>query len=73
MTPTFPWLGPLGLLPLPSKWLIAFGSPIYMQKPDPDSGDYEAVIMEMVGKVRSTIQQMVDDLLQKRSHPYFGS
>ena len=28
MTPTFPWLGPLGLVPLPSKWLIEFGEPI---------------------------------------------
>ena len=28
VTPLFPWLGPLGLLPLPSKWLIEFGEPI---------------------------------------------
>ena len=28
MTPTFPWLGPLGLIPLPSKWIIEFGEPI---------------------------------------------
>jgi 1-acyl-sn-glycerol-3-phosphate acyltransferase len=28
VTPTFPWLGPLGMLPLPSKWLIEFCEPI---------------------------------------------
>src|SRR5829696_2090725 len=28
LTPTFPWLGPLGMVPLPSKWLIEFGEPI---------------------------------------------
>jgi len=28
ITPTFPWLGPAGLLPLPSKWRLAFGPPI---------------------------------------------
>ncbi len=28
ITPTFPWLGPLGLVPLPSKWIIEFGEPI---------------------------------------------
>jgi hypothetical protein len=28
VTPTFPWLGPLGLVPLPSKWLIEFCPPI---------------------------------------------
>ena len=28
ITPTFPWLGPLGLVPLPSKWIIEFGEPV---------------------------------------------
>jgi 1-acyl-sn-glycerol-3-phosphate acyltransferase len=28
VTPTFPWLGLLGLVPLPSKWIIEFGTPI---------------------------------------------
>ncbi len=28
ITPFFPWLGLLGLVPLPSKWLIEFGAPI---------------------------------------------
>ena len=28
VTPTFPLLGPLGAVPLPSKWLIEFGEPI---------------------------------------------
>ena len=28
LTPTFPWLGPLGLIPMPSKWIIEFGEPI---------------------------------------------
>jgi 1-acyl-sn-glycerol-3-phosphate acyltransferase len=28
LTPTFPLLGPLGLLPLPSRWRILFGEPL---------------------------------------------
>ena len=28
VTPTFPWFGPAGLLPLPSKWFVQFGEPI---------------------------------------------
>ena len=28
ITPFFPWLGPLGMVPLPSKWLLEFGEPI---------------------------------------------
>ena len=27
VTPTFPWLGPLGMVPMPSKWIIMFGEP----------------------------------------------
>lgn len=37
LTPTFPWLGPLGGIPLPTKWTIQFGEPIptdgYPRKP----------------------------------------
>ena len=32
LTPTFPWLGPLGLVPLPSKWYIEFGAPIHTER-----------------------------------------
>ena len=28
ITPAFPWLGPLGAIPLPSKWIVEFGEPI---------------------------------------------
>ena len=29
----FPWLGPLGLVPLPSKWYLEFGEPIDTERP----------------------------------------
>ena len=28
VTPTFPWFGLAGLIPLPTKWRIVFGAPI---------------------------------------------
>src|SRR5580658_2746013 len=28
LTPLFPWLGPLGAVPLPSKWIIEFCEPV---------------------------------------------
>ncbi|CAM5672008.1 hypothetical protein SHIRM173S_01031 [Streptomyces hirsutus] len=31
LTPTFPWLGPLGAIPLPTKWTIQFGEPIHTE------------------------------------------
>jgi 1-acyl-sn-glycerol-3-phosphate acyltransferase len=63
VTPTFPWLGPAGLLPLPSKWKIAFGPPIDL------AGEYGAAAAEdrlLVGRlaeqIRGQVQAMVDDL-----------
>ena len=63
ITPTFPWLGPAGLLPLPSKWKIAFGPPIDL------AGEYGAAAAEdrlLVGRlaeqIRGQVQAMVDDL-----------
>jgi 1-acyl-sn-glycerol-3-phosphate acyltransferase len=65
VTPTFPWLGPLGLLPLPSKWLIAFCDPIptldYI-----DGADDPAVVFNLSDQVRETIQQTLHRLLERR-------
>ena len=66
VTPTFPFLGPLGVLPLPSKWLIQFGKPIPLTQYAPEDADDALKVMQLAEKVRSTIQQMVDELLKKR-------
>jgi 1-acyl-sn-glycerol-3-phosphate acyltransferase len=65
VTPTFPWLGPLGLIPLPSKWLIEFGEPI--QTADMmDSADDPMVVFNLADQVRETIQQTLHKLLERR-------
>ncbi|BCB85447.1 lysophospholipid acyltransferase family protein [Phytohabitans suffuscus] len=69
VTPTFPWLGPLGLVPLPSKWLIEFCPPI----PTADLVDYAddpMVIFNLADQVRETIQQTLHHLLEKRPDPF---
>ena len=38
ITPFFPWLGPLGMVPLPSKWLLEFGEPIRTDEYDAGRG-----------------------------------
>ena len=38
LTPTFPWLGPLGMVPLPSKWRIEFCDPIPTERLRPRRG-----------------------------------
>jgi len=65
VTPTFPWLGPLGLIPLPSKWLIEFGEPI-LTTDLVDSADDPMVVFNLADQVRETIQQTLYKLLERR-------
>ncbi|GIJ48587.1 glycerol acyltransferase [Virgisporangium aliadipatigenens] len=69
ITPTFPWLGPLGLVPLPSKWLIEFGKPIETASIEGDADD-PMVIFNLADQVRETIQQTLYELLERRPDPF---
>jgi 1-acyl-sn-glycerol-3-phosphate acyltransferase len=69
VTPTFPWLGPAGLVPLPSKWMIRFGEPIDTT-PWSDQADDPAVVFNLADQVRETIQGMLHDLLKLRPDPF---
>jgi len=48
----FPWLGPLGLLPMPTKYHMYFGAPMRFEG-DPD--DEDAKIQENVDRVKAAI------------------
>ncbi|WP_342768658.1 lysophospholipid acyltransferase family protein [Allorhizocola rhizosphaerae] len=69
VTPTFPWLGPLGMVPLPSKWMIEFGEPIDTT-PWADQADDPAVVFNLADQVRETIQGMLHGLLERRPDPF---
>ena len=69
VTPLFPWFGPLGLLPLPSKWLIQFGEPIETASRSEDADD-PIVVFNLADQVRETIQQSLHTLLEKRPDPF---
>jgi 1-acyl-sn-glycerol-3-phosphate acyltransferase len=69
MTPTFPWLGPLGLVPLPSKWVIEFGEPVHTEDLADDVDDPMAVL-ELTDTVRERIQQSLYRLLVQRESTY---
>ena len=66
ITPTFPWLGPLGMVPLPSKWIIAFGEPIHTDQYDPSAADDPMLLFNLTDQVRENIQQMLYKLLMQR-------
>jgi 1-acyl-sn-glycerol-3-phosphate acyltransferase len=66
VTPTWPFLGPLGLVPLPSKWMITFGEPVETTGYDPAQADDYLTVLDLTDQVRETIQEMLYAMLRKR-------
>ena len=73
LTPTFPWLGPLGLLPLPTRWSIAFGPPLhlYTEHP-PESAEDRVLVAQLAAQVQQTIADLLHHLLANRRSVIFG-
>ena len=71
VTPTWPWLGLLGAVPLPSKWLIAFGEPIDLSGYSPAMASDPGLVLELSERVRSQIQARLFDLLPRRQTPFY--
>ncbi len=71
VTPTFPWLGLAGLIPLPSKWLIAFGRPIAVSQFGPEAADNARLVLELSEEVRGWIQGAIHGLLARRRTIFF--
>jgi 1-acyl-sn-glycerol-3-phosphate acyltransferase len=67
ITPTFPLLGPLGLLPVPTKWSIRIGPPISIRQASGEDG-----MLEVAETVRRRIDQMIAELLVQRRSILFG-
>ncbi len=72
VTPLFPLLGPLGVVPLPSKWYIEFGEPIPTDEHDPGAADDPMLVFNLTDQVRETIQQTLYRLLTQRRNPFLG-
>jgi 1-acyl-sn-glycerol-3-phosphate acyltransferase len=70
LTPLFPWLGLVGAVPLPSKWIIEFSAPIPTAQhasQDPD----ELTVAKLADEVRDVIQERLNELVTERG-PAFG-
>ena len=72
ITPFFPLLGPLGLLPLPSKWIIEFGEPVRTDAYPGDAADDPMLVFNVTDQVRETIQQTLYGLLVERKSVFFS-
>ena len=71
VTPTFPWLGLAGLIPLPSKWFIAFGKPIDVSHFGPEAANDSRLVLELTEEVRGWIQRTLRRLLPRRRTIFF--
>ncbi len=71
ITPTFPLLGVLGAIPLPSKWLIEFGAPVITEDFGPNAADDPMLVFDLTDQVRQTIQQTLYQLLVQRQSAFF--
>jgi len=70
ITPFFPLLGPLGLVPLPSKWIIEFGEPVRTDSFATGGADDPMLVFNVTDQVRETIQQTLYQLLVDREHVF---
>jgi 1-acyl-sn-glycerol-3-phosphate acyltransferase len=70
VTPTFPWLGPLGLIPLPSRWRIEFCDPIDLSAHPPEAAEDRQLVFELSEQVREVIQQKLYENLVLRGSAF---
>ncbi|MEU4273126.1 lysophospholipid acyltransferase family protein [Streptomyces sp. NPDC026092] len=71
ITPTFPWLGPLGAVPLPTKWTIQFGEPIMTDGYSPEAAEDPMLMFNLTDQVREQIQHTLYKLLVQRRSVFF--
>lgn len=61
ITPTFPWLGPLGLIPYPVRYRIVYGEPLrYHERFGPEGADDSRLVRYLANQVRRAVQLLID-------------
>lgn len=68
VTPQFPLLGPLGLLPLPVQWTLRLGAPVEYTAMEADVASVDAV----ADAVRARLQALLGELLSQRDSIFGG-
>lgn len=71
LTPTFPLLGPLGAVPLPTKWSIRFGEPLPTEGYAADAADDPMLVFGLTDQVQETIQHTLYQMLLNRRSVFF--
>ena len=69
---TFPWLGLLGFVPLPTKWYIDFGTPIDTAQYGPEAANNLVLVSQLTDQVRNIVQDMIYQRLAQRRSIFLG-
>ena len=72
ITPTFPWLGPMGLLPAPVKWRILVGEPIELSNYGPDAAEDALLVHRLNDQIRGILQGLLNQGKASRRSVLFG-
>jgi 1-acyl-sn-glycerol-3-phosphate acyltransferase len=72
ISPTFPWLGPLGLIPLPTKWSIDIGAPLRTDEYPEGSDNNLVLVSQLTDTTRTIVQKTIYDRLSRRKSIFFG-
>jgi 1-acyl-sn-glycerol-3-phosphate acyltransferase len=72
ISPTFPWFGLLGFVPLPTKWYIDFGEIIPMDSYGPGSENNFVLVSQLTDQVRNVVQEMIFRRLEQRKSVLLG-
>jgi 1-acyl-sn-glycerol-3-phosphate acyltransferase len=74
ITPTFPWLGPLGMLGyLPAKFKIRFLEPIdTVELGGAEAAEDKALVQTLAQEIRAQIQENLHEMLAKRKSVWLG-
>jgi 1-acyl-sn-glycerol-3-phosphate acyltransferase len=73
ITPTFPWLGPVGMFTyLPAKFRIRFLEPIDTAALGDGEGLDTAQVQTVAHEVRARIQENLDEMVAARHSVWFG-
>jgi len=72
ITPPFPWLGPLGLIPAPTRWTFRFGEPLALDEYGPGAAEDDLLVARVGDHVRTTIQRMLDEEVRSRKSVWLG-
>jgi 1-acyl-sn-glycerol-3-phosphate acyltransferase len=70
ITLTFPWFGPLGMIPLPSRWSITFCPPVDLSAYSTADADDPLIVEALNEEVRMVIQETINRKLGERKRVF---